>query len=247
MRTEQIRSMLLTAFGNAFLNGKDVSYDNGHPAAFGLHTVKFVHDLPGQQIGWVNYLAKSPNEWFQYLKNEGYNRLYLIYNGNSNPSWKFLALKEEKYDKWSYKVVMEHGGPKNFYFIEKSELGLPEITVISLEETKIKLKKMLEEMIAFAIKIELKNWQSIFERAKFRLSNKHVEQILIKGFLPEGCYKIEAKQIISACDEAWVFGGMGSWNDINPGQNGQEYRQLTDKLYSTLCSSLISAINSYPS
>ncbi len=247
MRTEQIRSMLLTAFGNAFLNGKDVSYDNGHPAAYGLQTVKFVHDLPGQQIGWVNYLAKSPNEWFRYLKNEGYNRLYLLYIPNSLPDWKILALKEEKNDIWSYKVVMEHGGPKNFFFIEKSELGLPEIAVVSLEETKMKLRKILEEMIAFTISNELKNWQSIFERAKFRLSNNHDEEILKKGFLPEGCYKIEARQIISACDEAWVFGGMGSWNDIILGQNGQGYRQLTDKLYSTLYASLTSAINSYPS
>ncbi|MHA1767711.1 MAG: hypothetical protein ACTSVK_15805 [Promethearchaeota archaeon] len=246
MIIDDIRTFLLAAFGNAFLNGKDVSLDNGHPVAYGFYKIKFVQNLPGKQIGWINYLAKNPNLWFRYLKYEGYKRLYLIYRENSDSNWKILAVKDDKYDIWSYKVVFQQETPKFYYYIEKTELDTPEIKVVPLEEAKIKLKKMLQEMIAFTVKAELRNWQLIFERALSLLAIKRDNQLLVKGFFPEGCYKIEAKQIIATCDEAWVFGGMGSWNDINPGHYAQEYDQLSVNLYSTICASIVSAINSYP-
>ena len=67
------------------------------------------------------------------------------------------------------------------------------------------------------------------------------------GFLPDDCYSLEAKQILVCADIAWVFGGMGSWNDVVHVDDYDLYRRLTGNLYDTICKSLAAAINSYPS
>lgn len=248
MNIPDIRNVLLTAFGNAFLQGKNVSFDNRNPAAYGLSSIKFVHDLPGEQAGWIEYLANNPNDWFQYLKNEGYKRLYVSDTETAGIEWAIFTVKDNEYDIWSNKTVIEKGFPRTLYYIEKNKKGKPEIAINSLEKSKLELKKILEGMITFTIKTELKNWQSIFERALSQLFNDKENELLEEGVLPEGCFEIDSKQIISACNEAWVFGGMGSWSDVTFQDNDihQEYEDLSYKLYSILRSSLFSVINNYP-
>src|SRR5260370_37161286 len=41
-----------------------------------------------------------------------------------------------------------------------------------------------------------------------------------KDLAPEKLLTLSAQQVLAACQAAWVFGGMGSWNDM--GFEGQE-------------------------
>jgi len=45
---------------------------------------------------------------------------------------------------------------------------------------------------------------------------------------------------------AWVFGGMGSWNDIGfqDEKDRQLYEDLSDKLYDLVIAALVAGINS---
>jgi hypothetical protein len=55
---------------------------------------------------------------------------------------------------------------------------------------------------------------------------------------------LEAKQLLGAVQAAWVFGGMGSWNDLGfDGDDQQEYDKLSIELFLLLNQAICSAIN----
>lgn len=61
-------------------------------------------------------------------------------------------------------------------------------------------------------------------------------------------YLLKARQIIAAASKAWVFGGMGSWNDLgwifkNPFQRVR-YRRITAQLYDAVIKGFVAATNS---
>ena len=51
-------------------------------------------------------------------------------------------------------------------------------------------------------------------------------------------------QLFCCAAKAWVFGGMGSWNDVWFGGSDQEdYRELSDRLFSAIVDGLLFATN----
>lgn len=61
---------------------------------------------------------------------------------------------------------------------------------------------------------------------------------------PTPAIPLEAKQLLAAVQAAWVFGGMGSWNDLGfDGDDQREYDALSGKLFLLINQTLCSAIN----
>lgn len=56
-------------------------------------------------------------------------------------------------------------------------------------------------------------------------------------------YPIEAIQLLYAASIAWVFGGMGSWNDT--GVNSEEYNNVSNELYNTINLSIVAVANNF--
>jgi hypothetical protein len=58
-------------------------------------------------------------------------------------------------------------------------------------------------------------------------------------------YSREARQLLSACERAWVFGGMGSWNDLGfrEGDLQRRYDQVTPSLYEAVVGGIAAAVN----
>jgi hypothetical protein len=55
---------------------------------------------------------------------------------------------------------------------------------------------------------------------------------------------LEAKQLLASAQAAWVFGGMGSWNDLGfDGSDQQEYTALSDELFLLLNQALGVTVN----
>jgi len=66
-----------------------------------------------------------------------------------------------------------------------------------------------------------------------------------KDLAPEGLLSSSARQVLAACQAAWVFGGMGSWNDMAfEGQEQGRYEKLSDALFTLLNEAIQSSANS---
>ncbi|MCC6989411.1 MAG: hypothetical protein IT181_10455 [Acidobacteria bacterium] len=55
---------------------------------------------------------------------------------------------------------------------------------------------------------------------------------------------VDSLRLLAAARAAWVFGGMGSWNDQGfEGETQAQYEQLSDDLYRLLNTAIVTAAN----
>ncbi|MBD2801615.1 hypothetical protein ID854_14460 [Xenorhabdus sp. M] len=75
------------------------------------------------------------------------------------------------------------------------------------------------------------------------LSGEKYDHYFSDNYLPK-----EYLQLFNCCRSAWVFGGMGSWNDIyfSDKDINQEYHSLSDKLFELIHIALLVVSNPSP-
>jgi len=86
-------------------------------------------------------------------------------------------------------------------------------------------------------------WAGQFERALAVGSSDQPRAQFHDDVLPPGA-ELDRRRLFAMASSAWVFGGMGSWNDIGPpaGDEG-EYRAVTETLYAAVLDAVAAAVN----
>ena len=261
MNIDMLQTGILTAYGNRFLLKGDIILEKNHPAAKNYRNIKFVEKIPKLLQYKRDIISENPNDWFKYLKKKNISRLFLNYHERSEKkvkstldsildktenSWNIIAQRNGTYDIWNLKRQLENADDMHYYYPIASNIELKEIKYPKLDTTKLYLKEILTDLVNFTKRNELNNWTNVFNHSLDLLVNNNPLDLLSEDFLPKSSYKIEALQILAACDNSWVFGGMGSWNDVVNVDNYDLYLRLTANLYNTLCKAFMYAINSYP-
>jgi predicted butyrate kinase (DUF1464 family) len=56
-----------------------------------------------------------------------------------------------------------------------------------------------------------------------------------------------ARQLVFSAGSAWVFGGMGSWNDVvfDKDEDNETYERLSEQLYTRINEAIIAGTTSY--
>lgn len=103
------------------------------------------------------------------------------------------------------------------------------------------LTEALQSARNFATRQQMETWPSWFERALAGDSDIPYHP----DMLPAG-YTGEARQLVAMAAKAWVFGGMGSWNDVyfDDRYAAAEYAAVSRSLYSALLRALLASVNS---
>lgn len=98
----------------------------------------------------------------------------------------------------------------------------------------------LEVAHDFAIRHAVDTWPEWFERA-LTVSD---EIPYHPDMLSPACTS-EARHLAAMAAQAWVFGGMGSWNDVFFEDNAaaSEYEAVSRNLYSTVLQALVASVN----
>lgn len=65
--------------------------------------------------------------------------------------------------------------------------------------------------------------------------------------LPQTGYSVEARQLLAMATRSWVFGGMGSWNDVGFGDPDvqAEYEEITSRLYGAVVDAIRAATKAF--
>ena len=115
-----------------------------------------------------------------------------------------------------------------------------------MSDARERLNEVLENLIAFTSRFEYtQHWAENFKQSKQTLTE--FEPVDSDDFIPFRIYSLVARRLLETSFRSWVFGGMGSWNDLAFSGEGQaEYTSLTRELYEAICNSIVSAVNSYP-
>ncbi|TFG95018.1 hypothetical protein E4H12_14115 [Candidatus Thorarchaeota archaeon] len=264
MSQDIARNVALVTYGNVFLQ-KQTEFDIDTLVTHNCYRLDFIEPPVERIAGSTKILAKDAPLWFKYLKDQGAKKLKIHYQtlfqselpdhistafvgGGSH--W-FVEVQFEKdsdlyLSDWVPPEDSEVDMMKTHYIrIEKNTRHLDGPSP-SVAESREQLQTVLQQLSKLAGKFEFsKHWVSNFEIPLTTL--REFEPKVVDEFLPAGIYSKEAHQLIVAAFGSWVFGGMGSWNDLVFSGDSQDlYTSLSDNLYSTICKAIVSAVNSYP-
>lgn len=263
----------LTAYGNDFL--KDSKFPTDFNSA--NTTFQFCNKVNFVQFKKRLFLPKpkeilvanNPTEWFQYLKNDGCEHLRLYFESSTDQSfakdyklaglvggggiWLIEAVYENYSNYWAsdWEVTNKDAPNRKIWSVkygltaknqQKNNIQIDNQTV------KEKLRQTLSEISDFAYKQDLKCWGEKFDKAKLTLDSLNPENNYYHtDLLPIEKYSLTAKQIIFSAGSAWVFGGMGSWNDLgfDSEKDNESYDRLSEQLYSNIIEAIIAGTNTY--
>ena len=94
----------------------------------------------------------------------------------------------------------------------------------------------------------MQSWAEQFEKSRAILDSISPEDSYYhKDLIQLENYSLTAKQILFSAGSAWVFGGMGSWNDLgfDRKEDNDTYDRLSSQLYSMINEAIIAGINTY--
>jgi hypothetical protein len=107
-------------------------------------------------------------------------------------------------------------------------------------------RQSLTDILAFCEQQKIQGFCDCFRKAIACLSAEDPFALVYhKDLAPERLPSLSAQQVLAACQAAWVFGGMGSWNDLGfEGQAQAQYGKVSETLFSLLNDAITVAANS---
>ena len=206
---------------------------------------------------WVRFLIdnKIDHLWLHYYRSEKAkipDRISTAFVGGGG-RWLIEAKHSKGSDFWEarWDVTNKDAADSRIWTVTyvrtsknyKSNASIPtglDIITLDLQDAIISCKE-------FSEKHKLDYYQKCFAAAFDCLTSGNFSSDLIyhKDFIPVNHFSTEAKRVLYSCQPAWVFGGMGSWNDIWYEGDVDVYNHISDKLYYTICEALCRATNSF--
>lgn len=234
--------------------------------------VKFV-DLRKSGATWKEIAyAPDPIAWFKRIKREGAYTLRMIYKPSQGMEsghpgvpdrmlvafvggggrWLIEAVKPTGSDYWEarWEVGERAREDQKIWRVTYGRIAADappsQQRGVNAEEIKIQLIINLSKIAKFAREHHEEGFAKAFVAGVTRLSSHdpleglYHADIVPKDFLPE-----ISLQLLAAAQAAWVFGGMGSWNDMAfEGQDQVQYNALSEELYQLLNAAIVVAANS---
>jgi hypothetical protein len=107
------------------------------------------------------------------------------------------------------------------------------------------LQLMLPEIEAFARSVKEERFADSFRKAVLLLDHPDpLSEVWHSDLADADDLPLPARQLLAAAQAAWVFGGMGSWNDLSfQGADGDRYTAFSNRLFSLLQEAAVVAAN----
>lgn len=216
--------------------------------------------------------ASDPIAWFNRLMDEGVYRLQMSYSpsGDKNAAmanipdrmlvglvggggrWLIETMKPEWSDYWEarWDIGDRERSDRRIWRVTYGRVARnvksSQDRKTDIEQLKSRLGESLAEVAKFARSHKLEGFAKAFESGLSRLSSSapylgvYHADIAPSKFLPQW-----ADQLLGAAQTAWVFGGMGSWNDLRfEGEDQTKYDRLSEELYQLFNRAIVVAANS---
>jgi len=251
------QAFALTCYANAALGGLPARpfFPRNSTARF-CDRIDFVLVSPS---GSESEVASDPDAWFERLKDEGVAGVYLSYAQAGDPKlpdrvstafvggggeWGLRTLQKDGragvwYARWD---AAPPASRPNVWRVTYGRVGETEKIPASkpLDQAVRDLRAALQDIRNFSMRSGPNSFTGIFTRALLALEPQGSRAPEDDWSPPESLGQ-EARSLLDACRQGWVFGGMGSWNDS--GDGGPDYDLVSDQLYRALCEGLCAAAN----
>ena len=220
-----------------------------------VRTVRFIErDFTATDVGtWLRHLADwgvsriwlgtgrprhRPFDWAD-------ERMLSAFSGGG--TWFLLATGASRAQAWqaTWKVGHRDAPDHRIWDVvyESSGVGdAPERS--SLAGATERLRTSLTETRAFALENDLSVWADWFDRA-LAASGADAPEAPYHPDMMASEFPAGARRLAAAAAHSWVFGGMGSWNDLGfeSKQDHGRYEALSRELYGAVLDAFVAAAN----
>ncbi|WP_374626443.1 hypothetical protein [Pandoraea sp.] len=234
---------------------------------------EFVHfvDLDKTPTGWSErQIAADPTAWFRYLKEHGFIELRMSHGPSNDPNvdgvtvtdrmlvgfvggggvWSVQANKPNSSDYWAARWVVgdQQSADRRIWRVTYGRVAgnrpPSEIEQVDLQSLRDQFCDVLMRVEAFATQKGLDGFAACFARGLEDLSAESPIHGFHKEFANSSLISRDAIQLLSAAQSSWVFGGMGSWNDLGfDGEDQATYESLSEALYRISNRAIVAATN----
>ena len=258
----------LTCFGNAFLQGKDIGefFPNNSTCMFCDRMTFVTFDNSSLGKAEEKEIAKTPNEWFSFIKSNGAKGVRLSRTPQNDPiisdrmsagfvdgggTWLIeVLLPMDRSEFWIARwEVWNQDAPNQLIWrvtygcVSKGVTSV--IKLPDMQDIESRLTQALREIYSFSIKHNCDGFTQWFTDALDTLDSKGKNlHGYHKDWAPDGFLSSQAKMILDACQKSWVFGGMGSWNDMGfDGDDQVENERVSGQLFQVINEAITAAAN----
>jgi hypothetical protein len=262
---ELAQAVALVAHGNLWLSGtRRASVDIAHFEARNS-TFQYVRSITFETRKRRNGtgLATSVVDWLDAVQVARIRRLSLL-AGRAMPvtfagegAWGILGHGERRDRAWypSWSVNRDGVDPDDhrpriweICYRLRRRFRTSEPKPVDLEARRDQLRGALDRATEFARDDPyLSTFAPWFEEAK-QLGTSSAPVIpWHSDMLPTAGYPLAARQLIAMGARSWVFGGMGSWNDVgfSEAAKAAEYKDVSQRLYRAILDGIRDAANSF--
>jgi hypothetical protein len=211
-----------------------------------------------RMLGSRKWEADGVSEWLGFVKDSGARRLSLVVGG-AQPSElpDPVAAAFANGGRWAlvddaptprlwqshWAVHDRNRADQRIWAVQVagSPLGQSWLARPAPTSARDDLRAALDAIRGFAEgDVDIADWAAWFREALRLLDVSEPVIPYNPDLAPEGL-PLESRQMLAAAVKSWVFGGMGSWNDLaslDPARKA-EYDQRTDELYRSVLAALI--------
>lgn len=266
MQTHIVQMIALTLRGNAYLQGGDLARFWPETKVFTFcKSVRFVTLDVAQTPAIETPCAEDPVQWMQQLQQQGVRGLRLLHRSRNDPRisdrmsvgfvggggrWMIEVVKADTSDAWEARwEIGDKDDPERRIWnvtygrtvTDQPILDPPAVRDRTLREH---LASVLTDIAHFADAHKLDNFATCFRRGLAALDADPPQLMAYDDLVPAGVLPLERQQLLAACLGGWVFGAMGSWNDLGfQGEDQKTYESLSDRLFQLLNQAALQATN----
>lgn len=215
-------------------------------------------------------VAGKPTEWFRYLRADSCMYLRLYYQSSKDQTmandhkmagfvggggtWLIEAIYKNYSNYWAnrWEVGDKDAADQKVWTVSYGLTAPKQHTTnrqFDNQKIRDKLRQTLTRISTFANSKDLSFWsERFFDKARSVLdSGTPSDGFYHYDLVPLENYPLAAQQLLFAAGSAWVFGGMGSWNDLgfDSSEINAEYERLSGELYAGINEAVIAAVNTY--
>lgn len=229
MNGELAQTIALIAHGNAYLHG-GTARPILEPAN---STFQYVSHVKFSLLsdGHVADIAGNIADWLAWLRSRGVRRLHLRTAQHRGPlpghiavsfagggRWTIVADGSDGIGHWTPEWAFhsdDAARPWTVRYVGRTAVqGTSFAPPVALDAAREDLERSLIAAEELARAISTDDWREWFEAARRQLSSESPRARYHDDALPRSGYSLACRQVFAAAVGAWVFGGMGSWNDI---------------------------------
>ncbi len=206
--------------------------------------------------GGRGHVADNPNDWVAYIKQNKATGIRLSRRPQDDPDisdrmsagfvggggdWSLeISLTDKQIECWMARwSVWNQDAPENriwrvdYGLVQKARRNSTNYREI--EQVWIEFKQSLKEIHDFSRSYTQDSFTDCFSKALIAIDDPDADVGYHKDLFLKDQLSPKAVSIIKAAMSSWVYGGMGSWNDMGfEGEAQKEYERVSDQHFKLL-------------